>query len=106
MESISRNVGDLSPAEKQVYESVLGHRLQAGQRILVQLIDVDASDSQRRDAGPSPQAPKTADTNGADEPRLPDWCHVYRGLSDEEVDDVERAILARSPASRSVDVDF
>ncbi len=102
MESISRNVGDLTATERQVYETVLGHQLHAGQQVIVQLIDVDASDAKAQPTA-SPQE------NGAQQKgdaKLPEWCAVYRGLSDEEVDAVEESVLARSCDSRNLDVDF
>ncbi len=101
MESISRNFGDLTPTERQVYEKVLGHQLHAGQQIVVQLIDVAPCDVESNG--------KTATTpqpNRDDKSQLPEWCSVYRGLSDKEVDAVEDSILARSPGSRNIDVDF
>ena len=31
---------------------------------------------------------------------LPDWCNVYKGLSDEEIAELERAILTRADLTR------
>lgn len=31
--------------------------------------------------------------------KLPDWCNVYEGLTDEEIDDIESAIV-RDPGTR------
>lgn len=97
MESISRKVGDLTATERQVYETVLGHQLHAGQRIIVQLIDVDASDAKAKSTV-SPQGIGSQQIGNA---QLPEWCDVYRGLSDEEVEAVEESILARSPTASS-----
>jgi len=102
MESISRNVGDLTSTERQVYETVLGHQLHAGQQVIVQLIDIDASEAKAQSTT-SPQE-NGAQQNG--DAKLPDWCDVYRGLSDKEVEEVEESILARSPASRNIDIEF
>ncbi len=102
MESISRNVGDLTSAERQVYETVLGHQLHAGQQVIVQLIDIDASDAKAQPTA-SPQENGKQQNDNA---KLPDWCDVYRGLSDKEVEKVEASILARSPASRNIDIEF
>jgi len=102
MESISRNVGDLTTTERQVYETVLGHQLHAGQRVIVQLIDVDASDTKAQPTASSQE--NGAQQNG--DAKLPDWCDVYRGLSDKEIEEVEESILARSPASRNIDIEF
>ena len=102
MESISRNVGDLTTTERQVYETVLGHQLHAGQRIIVQLIDVDASDAKAQPTTSSQENGKHQHGDAT----LPDWCDVYRGLSDVEVAAVEESILARSPGSRNIDIEF
>jgi len=106
MESISRNFGDLSPTERQVYETVLGHRLHAGQQIVVQLIDHNAN---KGDANKVPNKANPCSKpvqNEDDKSLLPEWCGVYRGLSDEEVEAIEDSILARSHTSRILDVDF
>jgi len=108
MESISRNVGDLTATERQVYETVLGHQLHAGQRVIVQLIDVDASNANEGDSAKA-QSTKSSQENGKQHhgsAQLPEWCDVYRGLTDKEVEEVEESILARSPASRNIDIDF
>jgi hypothetical protein len=110
MESISRNVGDLTATERQVYETVLGHRLRAGQQIVVQLLDVDANDVDAN-GGANPTAATSPSVtppqqNSDANTRLPEWCDVYRGLSDEQVAEVEEAILTRSTAARNIDVEF
>jgi len=102
MESISRNVDDLTIAERQVYETALGHQLHAGQKIIVQLLDVEVSDAQA-----STQPSSFLQENGSPQnghAKLPEWCNVFRGLSDQEVEAVEESILARSPASRNIDI--
>ena len=108
MESISRNVGDLTITERQVYETVLGHQIHAGQRIIVQLIDVDASNAIEGDnakAQPTTSSLENGKHQHGDA-TLPEWCDVYRGLSDEEVEAVEESVLARSPDSRNIDIEF
>jgi len=102
MESISRNVSDLTSAERKVYETVLGHQLHAGQKIIVQLIDVDTSDAQVS-TQPSPFLQGNGSPQNGNA-KLPEWCNVFRGLSEQEVKDVEVSILARSPASRNIDI--
>jgi len=106
MESISRNVGDLTTTERQVYETVLGHQLHAGQQIIVQLIDVDASYADPKAACQPSTSPQENGSQQNGDAKLPDWCDVYRGLSDKEIEEVEESILARSPTSRNIDVEF
>jgi hypothetical protein len=91
MNSIVRNVADLSADERHVYEDALGQPLRAHQQVIVQLVDVDA--------GQGPNAPAPAAPNGADQ--LPDWCTIWADLSDEEVADLESAILDRSDSRPS-----
>jgi hypothetical protein len=42
-----------------------------------------------------------AATTDAAELRLPEWCRVYDGLTDEQIDEIDRLIV-RSPSSRDV----
>jgi len=109
MESITRNVGELSQSERQVYEAVLGHELRAGQRIIVQLIDVDTADN-GKEAKPvvliDNQSAGAPGQDNGDPLQLPDWCAVFRGLSDEEVDAVEGSILSRCQSTRNDDLDL
>jgi len=86
LDSIVRNVADLSADERHVCEHALGQPLRAHQRVVIQLVDVNAS---RGNATTPPAA-----TNGADD--LPDWCTIWADLSDEEIADLESAILDRS----------
>jgi hypothetical protein len=45
------------------------------------------------------QSPKSGETSaGTDE--LPEWCHVYDGLSDEQVAEFESVILQRADLTR------
>jgi hypothetical protein len=48
---------------------------------------------------PAPASSAVADGNGA--PVLPEWCNVYAGLSDEEIQDLEKTILTRADLTRS-----
>ena len=82
MDSIVRNVGDLSSNERHVYESVLGQPLRHGQRVIVQLVDngTDANSS--------------SSTNGA-EGLLAQYT-IWEDLDDSEIAELESAILQRS----------
>ncbi|MEX2308525.1 MAG: hypothetical protein WD738_13070 [Pirellulales bacterium] len=82
MDSVVRNVADLSADERHVYESVLGQPLQNNQRVIVQLMNVDAG----KVASPA--------TNGAE--NILEWYEMWADLSDEEVAGLESAILQRS----------
>ena len=88
MKKITRNVKELGSDEKRVYESVIGHELCENQQIILQVI----TPRETAEVTPPPQQPSGT---------LPDWCNVYDGLSDEEIDDLEKVILDRSNWSRS-----
>ena len=84
MEIISRDVSDLDRADRAVLERVVGHALGEGQRLIIQVMTGEP-------ATPSPA------TTPAD---LPEWCDVYAGLSDAEIDDLDTAIRQRANLSR------
>lgn len=83
MESVVLNVRDLAQPDRSTLERVVGHQLRESQQLVIQVLTV-----------PTPEPPgKPAATE------LPEWCDVYAGLSDEEVDELDHAIT-RSPSSR------
>lgn len=49
-----------------------------------------------------PEVQTSSDTDAAGD-TLPEWCQVYAGLSDEEIADLERAVLSRADFNRPVD---
>ena len=84
MESIIRKVRDIDTADRRVLEHVFGRRLRENQQLLIQVVSVDTA---------------------ADEPPqtglgFPDWCNVYEGLTDAEIDEIDKSIV-RSYDSRS-----
>lgn len=93
MESITRNVGDISSDELRLYETVLGEKLKENQQVIIQVISL--SDQQ-----PALEAPpeKQGDQAAAS---FPDWCNIYEGLSDEETSDIETVVLDRSGWTRA-----
>lgn len=82
MDSIVRNVGELSDNERHVYESVLGLPLRDGQRVIVQLAEADV-----------PSATQVA-KNGTT--TLPAEYTIWADLSDAEIVDLESVVLQRS----------
>lgn len=79
--TIVRDVRDITGPDRDVLEHALGERLRDDQRLVVRILSP-------ADAGPEPTRPGA----GA---ALPDWCDVFRGLSDEEIADVESAVRRR-----------
>jgi hypothetical protein len=82
MDSIIRNVGELSSNERLVYENVFGQPLRDGQKVVVQLIESCAGDG------------IAATTNGAEADLAP--YIIWADLNDAEIGDLESAILQRS----------
>jgi hypothetical protein len=86
METVIRNVGDLDAHDRTTLERIVGHELRESQQLVIQVV-----------GGISPPAPVHPSAG----PSLPDWCRVYDGLMDTEVDELDRSIV-RSPTSRDM----
>ncbi len=84
------NVTEIDPADRSALEHVLGQPLRDGQQVVVRVVT------------PEVNAVPCADDHHAamDEDTLPEWCNVYEGLSDAEVDAIERVILTRANLRR------
>lgn len=89
METIIRDVRDMDNDNRQVIEHVVGRSLQDNQRLVIQIVNLDAA-SAEPDAQPIAEASK-----------LPDWCNVYEGLTDAEIAELEQAVLTRADLTRS-----
>ena len=87
METVIRNVGDIDARDRQALEHVLGQRLRENQQLVIGIVNLHV---------PPDGAPRG--TNGT--PTLPEWCNVYSGLSDDDIADLEKAILQRADFSR------
>jgi hypothetical protein len=89
MDPITRHVRDIDPAERRLLEHVLGRALKENEEVVIQVVTPD------REAPPAPQAAEPAP---ADE--LPDWCNVFKGLSEEEIDELESIVRQRANLTR------
>lgn len=89
MERITRNVRDIDAAHRAALEHVLGQRLHDDQQVIVSVVNLDAS---------APKSEMPAQRQAV----LPDWCNVYEGLTDAEIDDIEASIV-RAPGGRTLD---
>ncbi|MEX0702467.1 MAG: hypothetical protein WD069_10265 [Planctomycetales bacterium] len=92
MKSITRNVRDMSAADREAFEHVIGERLCEDQRILIEVVDAGAS-MQRATAEPPRETGAVPD--------VPDWWKIYEGLSDEEIDQLDEAIRQRADLTRT-----
>lgn len=77
------DVVSLDASHRRALEEVIGRELASNQRLTISVSDV----------APASSAPKPAQS-------LNDWTGVYEGLSDEEVDEVDRVIKTRANLTR------
>ncbi len=96
MESIGQNVGDIAANDLQVFEKVLGHKLQENQRIVIQVMNADTSKNDTSNINDSNSQNSPSGTN------LDDWA-IFQDLSDEEAVELESVILERS-SGRDADI--
>jgi len=89
MESIVRNIREIDVADRQALEHVIGQRLGDDQQLIIQVTTVS---EQAAAVGAPPAA------GGG----LPTWCNVYEGLSDDQIDQIESAILDRDHWNRPI----
>jgi len=90
MNAITRNVGDLGPADREALEHLLGCPLHCDQSILIQVV-------QRPE-----EVTEVKETDSL--PDLPEWLNIYEGLSEQEIDELHEAINQRSRQTRNYDV--
>jgi hypothetical protein len=88
MESIVLNVCDIDNSDRRAIEHAVGQSLRDNQRLVIQIVS----------ASPNETTPTVGQSSAADQ--LPDWCNVYKGLSDQEIADLEKSIV-RSHESRT-----
>jgi hypothetical protein len=77
------DVVSLDASHRRALEEVIGRELAANQRLTISVSDVAAPAS-----GPKPAQ------------SLKDWTGVYEGLSEEEVDEVDRIVKTRANLTR------
>ena len=79
METITRQVGELQANERSAAELLVGHSLRGHERLILQVLEVDLAESTTEDDSRPAQT-------------LPEWCNIYKGLSDEEIENIDRSI--------------
>ena len=84
METVVRNVRDLPQNDRSALERVVGHQLRDSQQLVIQVMSVSLDE-------PAQSPPVSGE--------LPEWCNVYQGLSDREIDELDGTIV-RSDVSR------
>ena len=84
--SLKIDVANLDAPHLRALEEVIGQDLAANQRLVISVIEV---------AMPQTAAPREAQT-------LEDWTHVYDGLSDEEIEDIDKIAKTRANLTRNL----
>lgn len=85
MEAIIRDVTALDETHRRALEDVIGQQLQANQRLIISVTEIDLS------AEPH---------GGGQRQSVDDWARVYEGLSDEQVQQIDRIANSRANLSR------
>ena len=91
MDSVTRNVKDIDSTDRQALERLLGYSLRENQQLIIKVVNLGNQDAAKNETPP------------ADDQTLPDWCNVYEGLSDDEIEQLEQTILTRADLSRTTE---
>jgi hypothetical protein len=86
METIVHKIRDLKADDRSAAEQLVGHSLRDNEKLVIQVVNLELETERPG--------------NGTREGKLPEWCNVYEGLSDEEIADLEKTILTRAELSR------
>ena len=91
MESLTRKVGDIDVSDRRALEHMLGHSLPENPRLVIQIINPETETNKEAESG---------DQVALGTAQLPDWCDVYTGLSDADIQGIEETILDRTNLAR------
>jgi hypothetical protein len=80
------DVAALDAPHRRALEEMIGRPLAANQQLAVSVIE--GTKSQAADARPAQT--------------LDDWTHVYDGLSDDEIEDIDKIVRSRANLSRNL----
>jgi hypothetical protein len=89
METIIRHVRDIDTAERHMLEHVIGQQLQENQKIIIQVVGLG-----------NEAAAEPAGTEVSPSDQLPEWCNIYEGLSEKEIDEIDAIIRERANLTR------
>jgi hypothetical protein len=88
---VTRNVAEIAPPDRRVPEHVLGAPLADGQQVT------------ERAFSPAECEAYANGEPGSFGDKLPEWCNVYEGLSDEDVAAIEAVVLSRGDLTPGAD---
>jgi hypothetical protein len=80
------NVKDIAASDRRVLEHVFGVPLQDEQRLVVQIVGSEKAES---------EGAAKAEVTG-----LPEWCRLYEGMTDKEIEIFEETVLTRANMTR------
>ena len=87
MDTIIRNVHDIDSEDRSALEHMLGRKLREQQQVIIHLASVDTAE---------PMHAESSVTTA----KLPEWCHVFEGLSDRELAELDQVIQDRADLTR------
>jgi len=80
------DVATLDTPHRRALEEVIGRQLAGNQRLIISVIDLPV---------PSSCDPRPRQT-------LEDWTHVYDGLSDEDIEEIDKVAKTRANPARNI----
>jgi hypothetical protein len=86
MEKVIRNVAELDTGDRQALEHLIGKHLTEHQQVIISVVSLNLAEPDNATT-PTPRA-------------APPWAKIYEGLSDEDVDRLDRAIRQRANLTR------
>lgn len=91
MEEVIRNVRDLPTAERRAYERAVGHQLRENQQVILRVVTRTDENASASDAIVSDDRPAQT---------IEDWAKIYQGLSEEEVQEIDKIVNSRANLTR------
>jgi hypothetical protein len=101
MQPIVRNIRDIEADERLHLERLLGHRLRDDQQLIIQIVNLTEPSVGEPQAGVEPSAQHDQAAGQQPAAQLPDWCNVYEGLNEQEIEEIEEVILTRADLTRT-----
>ncbi len=83
MENIVRTVRDVDPGDRRAFEHIVGHPLCDDQKLVIHLAENGSADSRPAQS-------------------LEDWTGVYEGLTEEQIEEVDRIVKTRANLTRKL----
>jgi hypothetical protein len=88
MDTVIRHVHELDAADRREIERVIGQSLSDDQQVLLRAMPSDGKPSE------------SSATNGAAAGQWPEWCNIFYGLSEPDIDEVDSVIRHRADLTR------